>query len=289
VDAVGVIGLGLMGGALADRFRAGGLRVVGYDPRPEAGAGLVALGGELLPSVRDVFAAVRVVVLSLPDSSVVADVMAEAGELRRGALVIDTTTGDPEATARLGTELAVEGCDYVDATLTGSSREARAGTLVVTAGGTADAVRRAEPLFRLFAKEWHHVGPWGSGARTKLVVNLVLGLNRAVLAEGLAFARRCGLDPAAVLEVLRGGGAYSRVMDTKGRKMLDADFAPDARLAQHWKDVRLILAEARRAGAMTPLSELHERVLAELVARGDGDLDNSSVIRAFEAKASGAA
>jgi 3-hydroxyisobutyrate dehydrogenase-like beta-hydroxyacid dehydrogenase len=157
---------------------------------------------------------------------------------------------------------------------------------VVTAGGTGAAVRKAEPLFRLFAKEWHHVGPAGSGARTKLVVNLVLGLNRAVLAEGLAFARRCGLDPAAVLNVLRSGGAYSRVMDTKGQRMLDGNFTPDARLAQHWKDVRLILAEARRAGATTPLSELHERLLAELVAQGNGELDNSSVIRAFEAKAS---
>jgi 3-hydroxyisobutyrate dehydrogenase-like beta-hydroxyacid dehydrogenase len=281
VDAVGVIGLGLMGGALAERFRAGGLRVVGHDPRAEAVAGLVALGGEPRSSIRDVFAAVPVVVLSLPDSVVVASVMAEARDHCRGRLVLDTTTGDPEATATLGTGLAADGCEYVDATLTGSSREARAGTLVVTAGGAADAFRRAEPLFRLFAKEWHHVGPWGSGARTKLVVNLVLGLNRAVLAEGLAFARRCGLDPATVLTVLRGGGAYSRVMDTKGRKMLDADFAPDARLAQHWKDVRLILAEARRAGATTPLSELHERLLAELVERGNGDLDNSSVIRAF--------
>ena len=282
MDAVGLIGLGLMGGALAERFRAGGLRVVGYDPRPEAAAGLVALGGESQSSVPDVFAAVPVVVLSLPDSSVVAGVMAEAKEVRRGALVLDTTTGDPEATERLGAELAADGCEYVDATLTGSSREARAGTLVVTAGGTADAVRRAEPLFRLFAKEWHHVGPCGSGSRTKLVVNLVLGLNRAVLAEGLAFAQRCGLDPAAVLTVLRSGGAYSRVMDTKGRRMLESDFTPDARLAQHWKDVRLILAEARRAGAMTPLSELHERLLADLVDRGGGDLDNSSVIRAFE-------
>ena len=127
---------------------------------------------------------------------------------------------------------------------------------------------------------------WGSGARAKLVVNLVLGLNRAALAEGLAFARRCGLDPAAVLNVLRSGGAYSRVMDTKGQRMLDGNFTPDARLAQHWKDVRLILAEARRAGATTPLSELHERLLAELVAQGNGELDNSSVIRAFEAKAS---
>lgn len=282
MDAVGVIGLGLMGGALAARFRAHGLRVVGYDPRPEARADLAALGGEPRASGRDVFAAVRVVVLSLPNSGTVADVIEQARDHLDGLRVIDTTTGDPEATAALGAALADRGCEYLDATLTGSSREAREGTVVVTAGGTADVFHQCEPLFRMFAKEWFHVGPWGSGARTKLVVNLVLGLNRAVLAEGLAFARRGGLDPAAVLAVLRSGSAYSRVMDTKGRKMLDADFTPEARLSQHLKDVRLILGEARRTAATTPLSELHERLLAELVERGFGEGDNSGVIRAFD-------
>ena len=282
MDAVGVIGLGLMGGALAGRFRAGGLRVVGYDPCPEAVAELVAVGGEPLSSVRDAFAAVRVVVLSLPDSSVVASVMNEARDHRRGALVIDTTTGDPAATERLGAELAADGCEYLDATLTGSSREARAGTVVVTAGGEAAVFHRAEPLFRLFAKEWHHVGPWGSGARTKLVVNLVLGLNRAVLAEGLAFARRCGLDPRRCWRYC-GAGAYSRVMDTKGRKMLDADFAP-GRPAGPAPEGRATHSRRGPPGrGDDPLSELHERLLAGLVARGDGELDNSSVIRAFDA------
>jgi 3-hydroxyisobutyrate dehydrogenase-like beta-hydroxyacid dehydrogenase len=137
-------------------------------------------------------------------------------------------------------------------------------------------------LFRLCARQWFHVGPWGSGARTKLVVNLVLGLNRAALAEGLAFARACGLDLPAVLDVLRSGAAYSRAMDTKGRKMIEGDFAPEARLAQHLKDVRLILDAGRRSGATLPLSELHERLLAGQTDRGLGDLDNSAVIRAFE-------
>ena len=280
MDAIGVIGLGLMGGALAGRFRAAGLRVVGYDPRPEALEALSALGGEPRGSVREVFASTSVIVFSLPNSDVVAAVIADAGPLG-GKRIIDATTGDPEATTALGAALAGRGCEYLDATLTGSSREAGEGTVVVTAGGEAHVFRRCEPLFRHFAKAWFHVGPWGSGARTKLVVNLVLGLNRAVLGEGLAFAKRAGLDPAAVLDVLRSGSAYSRVMDTKGRKMLDADFTPDAKLSQHLKDVRLILSEATRTGATTPLSELHERLLSELVEQGHGESDNSCVIRAF--------
>jgi 3-hydroxyisobutyrate dehydrogenase-like beta-hydroxyacid dehydrogenase len=194
---------------------------------------------------------------------------------------VDTTTGDPERTAELGERLKAGEVDYVDATIAGSSRQVRDGTVVVMAGGEADVVRRCEPLFRLFATRWFHVGPWGSGARMKLVVNLVLGLNRAVLAEGLALARACGLESAAALEVLRSGAAYSRVMDTKGPKMIASDFTPEARLAQHHKDVRLILEAAERGGVELPLSQVHERLLAELEGRGFGDLDNCAIIRAF--------
>jgi 3-hydroxyisobutyrate dehydrogenase-like beta-hydroxyacid dehydrogenase len=288
VETVGLIGLGLMGSELAGRFVAGGRRVVGFDLRDECRRRLEELGGEPAGSVREVFGAARTVVLGLPNSDVVAEVIGEAGELLPGSRIIDTTTGDPDATAALGERLAAAGAGYLDATLTGSSRVARAGELVVTAGGPAEEFRHAEPLFRLIAKRWFHVGPWGSGARTKLVVNLVLGLNRAVLAEGLAFARRCGLDLPAVLDVLRSGAAYSAVMDAKGGKMIAGDFAAEAKLAQHLKDVRLILTAGARVGAALPLSGLHERLLSDLVDRGLGECDNSSVIRAFDAEGGGA-
>ena len=157
-----------------------------------------------------------------------------------------------------------------------------AGELVVTAGGPVEIFARAESLFRLVAKRWFHVGPWGSGSRTKLVINLVLGLHRAVLAEGLALARRCGLDASAMLEILKSGAAYSRAMDAKGQKMIDGDLAAEAKLSQHLKDVRLILEMGNEVGARLPLSGVHEELLAALVARGLADADNSAIIRAFE-------
>jgi 3-hydroxyisobutyrate dehydrogenase-like beta-hydroxyacid dehydrogenase len=116
----------------------------------------------------------------------------------------------------------------------------------------------------------------------KLVVNLVLGLNRAVLAEGLSFAKSIGVGPRQALEVLKAGPAFSRVMETKGEKMLSQDFSPQARLAQHHKDVKLMLDEAARTNLELPLSTLHEELLARLVAAGDGDLDNSAIIKAFD-------
>jgi 3-hydroxyisobutyrate dehydrogenase-like beta-hydroxyacid dehydrogenase len=173
--------------------------------------------------------------------------------------------------------------DYVDATVLGSSEQARQGDVIVMAGGRREAVESCADVLQTFARRWFHVGPCGCGARTKLVVNLVLGLNRAVLAEGLNFARRCGLDERALLEILRDGSAYSRVMDVKGEKMLRGDFTPQARLAQHLKDVGLILEQAARVGARTPLSEVHAELLRRVVELGGGDDDNSAVIRAYEA------
>jgi 3-hydroxyisobutyrate dehydrogenase-like beta-hydroxyacid dehydrogenase len=118
----------------------------------------------------------------------------------------------------------------------------------------------------------------------KLVSNLVMGLNRAALAEGLALAEACGLDPELTLTVLRAGNAYSRILDMKGRKMIDRDFAPQARLRQHVKDVDLILALAESAGAHVPLSEAHGNLLSEAMNRGLGELDNSAVILALAAE-----
>jgi 3-hydroxyisobutyrate dehydrogenase-like beta-hydroxyacid dehydrogenase len=221
-------------------------------------------------------------VLSLPDSTVVHDVISSVRDaLSPGTIVVDTTTGEPESTAALGAALAERGIAYIDATIAGSSAQVRTGAVVVIAGGDPNAIAACGDLFAAFATQVFPVGPCGSGARMKLVVNLVLGLNRAALAEGLALAKYCGLDPAAALEILRAGPAYSRIMDIKGAKMIAGDFTPQARLAQHLKDVRLILQMGQASGARLPLSALHRELLEQLAAEGYHDADNSAIIRAF--------
>jgi 3-hydroxyisobutyrate dehydrogenase-like beta-hydroxyacid dehydrogenase len=115
------------------------------------------------------------------------------------------------------------------------------------------------------------------------VVNLVLGLNRAALAEGLSLAAALKLDLPTTLATLQASAAYSAVMDAKGEKMLTGDFAPQARLAQHLKDVRLMLEAAGRTGIDLPLSQVHRQLLERAEALGFGELDNSAVIRAFGA------
>lgn len=283
---VGIIGLGLMGSAFAERFIAAGSAVHGYDLDDARRRALGAAGGAaavVAQSPGEVFARCPVVFLSLPTTEIVESVLEQCRpHLAAGTVIADTTTGDAERTAAIGGRMAGLGVQYLDATVAGSSALVRAGQAVVMAGGDAAAFRRCEEFFRHFARQSFHLGPCGSGSAVKLVVNLLLGLNRAALAEALSFADRCGLDLNTVLDVLKAGPAYSRAMDAKGRKMIGQDFSPEAKLSQHLKDVRLILAAGRRHGAALPLSALHEKLLETAEAAGYGDADNSAVIKAFE-------
>lgn len=156
-------------------------------------------------------------------------------------------------------------------------------------GGPTTAFNGCQELFAAFAARTIRTGITGSAARMKLVTNLVLGLNRAALAEGLVFARALKLDDKQTLEILRASMAYSRIMDAKGKKMLRADFKPQARLSQHLKDVRLMLAAAAKAHIKLPLSETHRKILTKAEALGLGQLDNSAIIRVIGAPSAASA
>ena len=280
---VGVIGLGLMGGALAERLIGASFSVIGYDIDAAQCKALERIGGSVVLGAADVASRCDRVILSLPTTDVVEKVIGQMdAELRPDQIIVDTTTGDPERTAALGARLARRGVLYLDATVSGSSAQAKSGDVIVMAGGRRDVFDACEDVFRCFARRWFHVGDWGSGARMKLASNLVLGLNRAALAEGLAFAKSLGLDLEATLAILAESAAYSRVMDTKGRKMITGDFTPQAKLSQHLKDVRLILAAAASAGIDLPLSAEHRKLLEACEAAGFADADNSAIIRAFQ-------
>lgn len=280
---VGIIGLGLLGGAMAHRLLQTGHSVQGFDVDPQRCAEFSAEGGHVCGSAAEVVRQCEFVLLSLPDSTIVQRVMNQLRPHARGRLIVDTTTGDPDDTARLGAELVTAGIEYCDATVVGSSQLARDGRTTLLVGGTAAAVQQVQPLLDDLGERWFHLGPCGHGARAKLVVNLVLGLNRAVLAEGLSLARQMGLELPQILEVLRCGAAYSKVMDAKGRKMIDRDFAPEARLRQHRKDVGLILEQGRRRDAYLPLSQVHALVLSVAERSGWGEADNSAIAAVFDA------
>lgn len=278
-STTGLIGLGLMGRALGERLLASGSRVLGHDIAGAAVAAFRESGGPTAPGAAEVFAACDTVLLSLPSDIEVREVLqAAGGSFRDGHIILDTTTGDPESSLALSRELAVCHIQYLDATISGSSEQARKGEVLWMVGGEREAFERCVDLFRIVAGRAIHTGPSGTGAKMKLVTNLVLGLNRAGLAESLVFATALGLDLNLTLEVLRASMAYSRIMDTKGQKMIQNDFHPQARLSQHLKDLRLMLQSAADAGLSLPLTETHRRLMEQAEAEGLGDLDNSAII-----------
>lgn len=280
---LGIIGVGLLGSAMAERAIEHRFDVVGFDVDDARREQLQQMGGAVAESARDVAAAVDRLLLSLPDSTIVQSVVEEIeGVLHPNATVIDTTTGAPEATEAVVQRLKERNVDYLDATVAGSSKQAQAGDVVMMVGGARETFESCKDIFDALAKQVFRVGPSGSGARMKLVVNLVLGLNRAVLAEGLALAKHAGIDAETALDVLRSGAAYSAAMDTKGAKMITEDFSVQARLAQHLKDVRLILEMGNANDARLPLSEVHRELLERAVELGYADADNSAVIKAFD-------
>ena len=282
-ETVGLVGIGLVGTALAERFLAAGLGVVGFDVERQRCAHLEALGGTAVESAAAVAYSVRRVALSLPTTEVVRSVVdGRAGILEADPLpeyVIDTTTGDPDGTMLVSSLLAARGVTYLDATISGSSQQVRAGEAVFMVGGTRDALAACADVFDAVSSRVFHVGPTGSGCRAKLASNLVLGLNRLALAEGLVFAEQMGLEPKPFLELLMSSVACSAIMESKGPKMVAGEFAPQARLRQHRKDVAIILSYAQMVGQVLPLSRAHLDVLDRAVEAGDGDLDNSAVIR----------
>ena len=290
-EAIGLIGVGLVGSALGAQLLQRGYGLVCCDIDPVKSAALSGLGATAVETPAAVAEHCERVILSLMTTAIVREVVAGADGLLsatgRPAHIIDTTTGDPEDTVALAAELSAAGIAYLDATISGSSAQIcqRGGTFMV--GGSAQAFTHNGDLFACFSDRVYHLGPAGSGSRAKLASNLVLGLNRLALAEGLVFAERLGLDLESLLAVLKDSPAYSAAMDSKGRKMLDGDFAPVARLRQHHKDVELILACARKAGQALPLSAAHRELLAAAVAAGDGDLDNAAVIRQLRRPGSG--
>ncbi|MBI2301486.1 MAG: NAD(P)-dependent oxidoreductase, partial [Armatimonadetes bacterium] len=170
------------------------------------------------------------------------------------------------------------GITYLDAMLSGSSAQIRRRAATVMVGGTPEAVADNRDILAALSDKVHHIGPAGSGARAKLASNLVLGLNRLALAEGLVFAERLGLDPAAFLELLRDTPARSAAMDAKGERMVHGRFEPESRIRQHLKDVELILRFARAAGQALPLTAVHHELLAAAIEAGDGELDNAAII-----------
>src|SRR5262245_58786884 len=264
-NPVGLIGIGLLGQAFAHRLLAAGFEVVGFDVDPVKNAKLAELGGRPASSVADLARRCDPIVLAVFSTDQVeavtqSELLPALGD-GSGKIVLCASTCDPDRIAALGKRVAAR-CEGVG-----------------LIGGDPQVASAVEPVLRALFATYFHMGKIGDGRRAKLAVNLILGLNRLAVAEGLVFAERLGLDPAAFLKVARSSAAYSQVMDIKGSKMIRGEFNAEGRVTQYLKDVHLMLEQAERVKQRLPLLEIHADVLEACVRQGEGDLDNSAVIK----------
>jgi 2-hydroxy-3-oxopropionate reductase len=274
---VGVIGLGLMGEVYARRLIAAGFPVVGFDVDAEKNARLVQIGGRA-GSLEDIARDCDPIVLAVFSTDQVEEVVERTLlPAAVGKIVICTSTCDPDRIAALGLRVA-DKLRFLEVPVSGTSEQVRQGDGVGLIGGDAQIAADAAPVLDALLPKSFHIGKTGDGGRAKLAINLILGLNRLALAEGLVFAARLGLDPAAFLKVARSSAAASQVMDTKGPKMVSGDFAPEGRVRQTLKDTHLMLDQARKAGQQLPLLEIHAEVLQACIGHGESERDNSIVI-----------
>ena len=280
MTTVAFIGLGIMGGPMAANLVKAGFDVVGYNRSPEKVKELVEKGGR---GAEDVASAVReadVVITMVPDSPDVEAVSAEifAGA-REGTLYIDMSTIRPDVAVRVAEAGREAGVRVLDAPVSGGEAGAVEGSLSIMVGGSAEDFADARPVLDAVGKTIVHVGPAGSGQTVKAANQLIVAGNIQLLAEAVVFLEAYGVDMRPALEVLGGGLAGSTVLARKGDGMLAREFKPGFRLALHHKDMGIVTSAAREAGVTIPLGAVVAQLVAAMVARGDGGLDHSGLLK----------
>lgn len=282
-SSIGLIGLGLMGGHLVDHLLRAGYEVHGYDLDPEKINQAVIKGAKRVEDLSALSHQVKVIILSLPNSSIAQDVMINCLKLlegnHEGLIILDTTTADPEVTINLAAQLQKKSIELLDATISGTSEMLAAKDAIFMVGGSQLAYQQCETLMLQMGREVFYMGKSGAGAAIKLVVNLVLAINRMGLAEGLTLARKAGLDPLQTLEILKKSAAGSKAMDQKGYRMVNETFYPPiGHLSTHYKDVRLMLSYAATLDCPLPLASINAQALASEISKGRGNRDSSAII-----------
>ena len=281
-ETVGIVGVGLMGQAFSHHLLQSGFKVQGFDLDEKRLRELHDRGGTPVESAAAAARGARWLITSLPSIDIVKEAVLGPNGVAEGAakglILADTTTSRPEDSEKLGAELAKRGIRFLDACVSGTSAMAWKKDLIVIAGGTPEDFEAAKPLFEGFARAAYRMGAVGSGAVTKLIINLVLFGNRLALAEGLVVGMKAGMDGDSLLKVLQDGACSSKTMIDKGPKMLQADFSPEGQVKTSLKDARLAVEQGARLGAPMLVASLWTQLEQAAYQQGLGDLDSSSFI-----------
>lgn len=281
-NRIGLLGIGLIGKAVTRLLMAAGYNVVGYAPSQKSRDALRELGGHPVDSVAAVAQASSIIVLAVFNTDQVVDVVEGSGgilSVRSAELptVINLSTCEPQRVSDLAKRTKGKAI-FIEMPISGTTTQVDRGEGVGLVGGELPDIARVEKLLDIICPRHFRLGGIGAGAKAKLAVNLILGLNRASMAEGIAFAETLGLDARAFLDVARNSAAYSQVMDVKGRKMVERDYTPLSKVDQTLKDFKIIRSLANEANQALPFAEVYIDAMDRCVKNGEADKDNAILI-----------
>ena len=277
-----------MGTAITERLVGAGFEVLAYDVDAAKREAISKLGAKAQATAGVVIAGCEVNVLAVFNTDQVEQVIEgsgveaiqQGGTLERIFLV--TSTCDPDRLAALAERVGPKGARILEVPISGTSRQVARGDGVGLIGGDRTVMDKAARVLDAICPRRYYIGAVGNGSRAKLAVNLILGLNRAALAEGLVFAAKLGLDPVAFLEVARGSAAYSQVMDIKGALMAKREYSNvQSRVDQSLKDFKLMLEQAKTKGQTLPFANVYVRMLEDCVAHDEAEIDNAAIAEAI--------
>jgi 3-hydroxyisobutyrate dehydrogenase-like beta-hydroxyacid dehydrogenase len=283
---IAVVGVGLLGSAVASRLLAGGFTVTGYDTRPDQMAALGSRGLKAASSLKGAVADADAVFTILPTPDAVeAAILGPDGLLGlvpRAATVIQMSTISPTLARRLAEAAAAAGIGFLDAPMSGTSAMVERGDCTIFAGGDPALVNACQLVFSAIARRTTHVGAVGSASLAKLAANLLVALNTAALAEALVLGAKGGLAPRMLLDILKDSAGASRMVDVRGPLMVEHRFEPQMKLELFLKDFRLMLEEAQRLGVALPLTSLTQQLCTATVAAGRGGDDLAVLVTTLE-------
>jgi L-threonate 2-dehydrogenase len=281
---VGIVGLGIMGGAIARNLVDRGWRVIGFDTdaarRNELAAAKIIIAGSVEQVTRDA----PVIMTSLPTPAAVESVakaIANSGETPR--IVIELSTLTLADKLRFEAILKQAGHIALDCPLSGTGAQAKMRDLIVYASGDSDAIARCEGLFADFAKQSADLGVFGNGSRMKFVANHLVAIHNVATAEAMILAERAGLDPKMVVDMVGPGAGGSRMFQMRAPMMVQRTYEPATMKVSTWKKDMAIIAEfADDVGCETPLFTLTQPIYTEAMAMGLGDQDTAAVFEVLK-------
>jgi L-threonate 2-dehydrogenase len=283
-QAIGIIGLGIMGGAIARNLSARGWRVVGYDIEAQRCTEARESGAEIAANVAEVAARAEIIMTSLPSAAAVHSVAGEivaAKAMKR--IVVELSTLALADKLAVHDALAAAGHVVLDCPLSGTGAQAQNRDLVVYASGDTDAIAKCRAVFDDFARKSVDLGAFGNGTKMKLVANHLVAIHNVATAEAMVLGMKSGLDPQQIIEVISAGAGNSRVFELRAPLMAQNNYEPPTMRITTWKkDLDVISAHAGELGVPLPVFDATLPLYTAAKSMGYGAQDTGSVCAVLE-------